>query len=263
MLTVDYDRLGLRPGMWVLDLGSGFGRHAFETARRGAHVVAVDLATDELVATRATFQAMAEAGEIAGSGTGERVSCSVARADGAHLPFASGSFDRIIASEVLEHVPDDLAVMAELHRVLRPGGRMAATVPAAVPEQICWWLNEAYHAPISVGGHVRIYGRPELRAKLAASGFVPVGDHRAHALHSPYWWLKCAVGLGNDRHPLVRAYHKLLVWDITDAPRLTRTADRWLNPVLGKSLVVYADKPATIGATEPATGQPAGAGARA
>lgn len=258
MLTVDYDRLGLRPGMRVLDLGSGFGRHAFETARRGAHVVAADLASDELVATRATFQAMAEAHELPAG-----VSCTVARADGARLPFADGSFDRIIASEVLEHVPDDLAVMAELHRVLRPGGRLAATVPAAVPEQICWWLNEAYHAPISVGGHVRIYGRPELRTKLAASGFVPVGDHRAHALHSPYWWLKCAVGLDNDRNPLVKAYHKLLVWDITDAPRVTRTTERWLNPVLGKSLVIYADKPAATGATEPAMGQPAGAGARA
>lgn len=257
MLTVDYDRLGLRPGMRVLDLGSGFGRHAFETARRGAHVVAADLASDELVATRATFQAMAEAGEIAGpmstaGEVGAATSCTVARADGARLPFADGSFDRIIASEVLEHVPDDLAVMAELHRVLRPGGRLAATVPAAVPEQICWWLNEAYHAPISVGGHVRIYGRPELRTKLAASGFVPVGDHRAHALHSPYWWLKCAVGLDNDRNPLVKAYHKLLVWDITHAPRLTRTTERWLNPVLGKSLVIYADKPATIEARTPA-----------
>lgn len=278
MLTVDYDRLGLRPGMRVLDLGSGFGRHAFETARRGAHVVAVDLAADELVATRATFQAMAEAGQITGSAStageitgsigtaGELVndvSCTVARANGARLPFVSGAFDRIIASEVLEHVPDDLAVLAELHRVLRPGGRLAATVPAAVPEQICWWLNDGYHAPISVGGHVRIYGRPELRTKLTASGFVPVGDHRAHALHSPYWWLKCAVGLDNDRNPLVKAYHKLLVWDITDAPRLTRTAERWLNPVLGKSLVVYADRAAEAGVAEPATIRPAGAGARA
>lgn len=239
MLTVDYARLGLAPGMRVLDLGSGFGRHAFETARRGASVVAADLASEELVTTRATFGAMAEAGELPAG-----VSCTVARADGRHLPFPDGAFDRIIASEVLEHVPDDLAVLAELHRVLRPGGRLAATVPAALPEQVCWWLNEGYHAPRSPGGHVRIYGRPELATKLAASGFEPVDHHRAHALHSPYWWLKCAVGLDNDRNPAVRAYHRLLVWDITRSPRITRTTERWLNPVLGKSLVVYADKPA-------------------
>jgi hypothetical protein len=44
-------------------------------------------------------------------------------------------------------------------------------------------------------------------------------------------------------HPLVRAYHRLLVWDIAKAPALTRTTERVLNPVLGKSTVVYSSKP--------------------
>lgn len=237
MLTVDYDRLGLEPGMTVLDLGAGFGRHAFETARRGARVVAVDLARSELESTFATFTVMLDSGELDG-----QTLAAVVQANGLHLPFADGSFDRIIASEVLEHVPDDLGVMTELHRVLAPGGRLAATVPAAVPEQICWWLNDAYHAPLSPGGHVRIYTETELDTKLAASGLLPIHHHRAHALHSPYWWLKCAVGLENEDNPLVKAYLKLLTWDITDAPALTRTAERLLNPVLGKSLVVYADR---------------------
>ena len=43
---------------------------------------------------------------------------------------------------------------------------------------------------------------------------------------------------------IVRAYHRLLVWDLTKRPWLTRTAERVLDPVFGKSLVVYADKPA-------------------
>jgi SAM-dependent methyltransferase len=165
-----------------------------------------------------------------------------------NLPFADRSFDRIIASEVLEHVPDDLGVMAELFRVLAPGGRMAATVPAAVPEQICWWLNDAYHAPKSVGGHVRIYGRPELLTKLSSVGFAPAESHKAHALHSPYWWLKCAVGLENESNLAVKAYLRFLTWDIVKAPKLTRSADRILNPVLGKSLVVYADRPSMAAA---------------
>lgn len=239
MLTVDYEVLGLQPGMIVLDLGAGFGRHAFETARRGASVVAADLALTEMVQTRDTFAAMHEAGQLPGPG----LTAAVVQANGLSLPFADCSFDRVIASEVLEHVPDDLAVMAELFRVLRPGGRLAATVPAALPEQVCWWLNDDYHAPKSVGGHVRIYGQPELRTKLASVGFEPGPSHRAHALHSPYWWLKCAVGLHNTENPAVKAYLKLLTWDIVKAPRLTRTADRLLNPILGKSLVVYADRP--------------------
>jgi hypothetical protein len=69
------------------------------------------------------------------------------------------------------------------------------------------------------------------------------GSHHAHALHSPYWWLKCAVGPRNDDHPLVRRYRKLLEWDIIRAPMVTRVPERLLNPVLGKSYVVYATKP--------------------
>ena len=239
MLTVDYDRLELKPGMTVLDLGAGFGRHAFETARRGGHVIATDLALDEMRDTLNTLAAM-----IVDSELPEGVTASCLQANGLAMPFADASFDRIIVSEVLEHVPDDLAVMTELFRLLKPGGRLAATVPSAVPEQICWWLNDAYHAPKAVGGHVRIYHQPELRTKLASVGFEPGESHRAHALHSPYWWLKCAVGIDNDDNPLVRSYLKLLTWDIVKAPTLTRTADRILNPVLGKSLVVYADRPA-------------------
>ena len=237
MLTVDYDLLGLEPSMMVLDLGAGFGRHAFETARRGGDVVAVDLSAKELLATSATFAVMANDNEI----TVDQ-SVSAIQGNALSLPFKSESFDRVIASEMLEHVPDDVGAMNELHRVLKPGGILAATVPAAVPEQICWWLNDQYHAPASPGGHVRIYGRPELDTKLTESGFDVVGHHRAHALHSPYWWLKCAVGLDNDSNPLVKAYLRFLTWDITRAPQLTRTLDRVLNPVLGKSLVVYAQR---------------------
>src|SRR3712207_6627601 len=93
------------------------------------------------------------------------------------------------------------------------------------------------------GGHVRIYRGEVLRSRLTAAGLVPGGQHHAHALHAPFWWLKCAVGV--DRDPAaVRAYHRLLVWDLTKRPWPTRVAERLLDPVIGKSLVVYADKPA-------------------
>ena len=64
MLTVDYDRLGVGPGDRVLDLGCGFGRHAFEAARRGASVVALDAGPEEVAQVRGTFAAMIEMGEI-------------------------------------------------------------------------------------------------------------------------------------------------------------------------------------------------------
>lgn len=238
MLTVRYASLGLRPGDRLLDLGCGFGRHAYEAARRGARVVAFDYADAELKEVRNTFDAMIGAGEVAA-----RSFLGPVRGDGTRLPFPDGCFDRVIASEVLEHIDDDRAAVAELARVLRPGGTLAVTVPAFWPEQVCWWLSDEYHAPKVPGGHVRIYRERDLRALLRAAGLQPGFAHHAHALHTPYWWLRCAVGPQDDRHPLVTAYRRLLEWDIVAAPWITRTAERLLNPVLGKSLVVYARKP--------------------
>src|SRR5580658_4360395 len=65
MLTAKYEQLGLQNGDKVLDLGCGFGRHAFEAARRGASVVALDAGTDEVNGVAAVFIAMVEAGELA------------------------------------------------------------------------------------------------------------------------------------------------------------------------------------------------------
>jgi SAM-dependent methyltransferase len=237
VLTVDYDRLGVCRGERLLDLGCGFGRHAFEAARRGAKVVAVDAAADEVGQVRATIGAMLDAGEIRADDEAGAV-----QGNALALPFADGVFDRVIASEVLEHIPDDGAAMCELARVLRPGGTMAVTVPRFGPEAVNWALSNEYHdVP---GGHVRIYRRSTLVERLKRAGLRLRTSHHAHALHSPYWWLRCAVGPKRDDHPAVRAYHRLLVWDITRAPAATRLTERALNPLLGKSLVVYLEKPA-------------------
>jgi SAM-dependent methyltransferase len=238
MLTVDYDRLGVGAGDLVLDLGCGFGRHAFEAARRGARVVALDAGADEVARVRGTFGAMVDAGELALDEAPRRA--GAVQGDALRLPFADGTFDRVIASEVLEHIPDDVAAMRELARVLRPGGVMAVTVPRCGPEVVNWLLSDAYHdVP---GGHVRIYRRSTLRGRLESTGLSAVGSHHAHGLHAPYWWLRCLVGPTNDTHRAVAAYHRLLVWDIEKAPRATRTADRVLSPLIGKSFVLYLSK---------------------
>ncbi len=247
MLTVDYDELGLRPGELLLDLGCGFGRHAFEGLRRGARVVACDLSVPELEQVRSLFEAMVLAGEAPPDGM-----ATATTGDATCLPFPDDTFDRIIASEVMEHIGDDGAALAELVRVLRPGGSIAITVPAWLPEKVCWMLSDEYHAPAAEGGHVRIYTESALRQKMSAAGLVPEGSHQAHALHTPYWWLRCAVGPNNDDFPLVKLYHRLLVWDIEQRSPITRVPERILNPVLGKSLVVYATKPvgASLGADD-------------
>ncbi len=236
MLTVDFERLGVAPGDRVLDMGCGAGRHAFALYRRGTDVIALDQDADELAAVADMFAAMRSAGEVP-----EGAEADVKQGDALQLPFADDEFDRVVAAEVLEHIPDDEAAIAELVRVLRPGGTLAVSVPRWLPEKICWALSREYHEVD--GGHVRIYTGDELVGKLTRAGLVPSGKHHAHALHAPYWWLKCAVGVDDDQHVLPRTYHRLLVWDIMKRPWLTRTAERLLDPVIGKSLVLYFDKP--------------------
>ena len=244
MLTVDYGRLDLQPGQLVLDMGCGAGRHAFQSYRNGARVVALDYSFEELEGVRDLLWAMKEEGEV-----GADAAALAVRGDALRLPFADDTFDRIIASEVMEHLREDSRALAELTRVLKPGGIMAVTVPAWLPEKICWALLAEYHAPLAEGGHVRIYTEEQLRQRMVAAGLEPRGSHRAHALHAPYWWLRCAVGPTNESHPLVKAYHQMLVWDINEAPFVTRFSERLLNPVIGKSVVLYAAKPGPVAPT--------------
>jgi SAM-dependent methyltransferase len=232
VLTVDFARLGLTPGDRVLDLGCGAGRHAYEAMRLGGQVVAYDV---DAAAVKDTATVMAEC-----AGTGAAVN-----GDALSLPFADGSFDRVVAAEVLEHIPADTVVIAELARVLRPGGVLAVTVPRWGPELANWALSDEYHTV--PGGHMRIYRASTLAARLDAAGLVVEGRGYAHGLHAPYWWLRCLVGVGNDSHPVVRAYHQVLCWDIERRPvvsGLTRALDAALTPVIGKSLVLYARQPA-------------------
>jgi ubiquinone/menaquinone biosynthesis C-methylase UbiE len=247
LLTVDYSRLRIAPGHRVLDVGCGAGRHTFEAYRRGADVVAFDMDEAELRLVAGMCAAMRAEGQVPTAAATAAVS-----GDATTMPFADGSFDRVIAAEVFEHILDDQQAINEIARVLKPGGIAAVTVPAWLPERICWGLSREYHEV--PGGHVRIYTRVELEAKLRRAGFAIAGHHHAHGLHAPYWWLKCLVGVGNDDHPLPKAYHRMLVWDIMRQPATTRLAERALNPLIGKSVIVYAIRQPDEAVVAPAPG---------
>jgi 2-polyprenyl-3-methyl-5-hydroxy-6-metoxy-1,4-benzoquinol methylase len=240
MLTVDFDRLGVGVGTSVIDVGCGAGRHSFEAFRRGADVVAFDQDGEELNDVDAILQAMQQQGEAPASAKAEAV-----KGDALDLPYGDGSFDCVIASEILEHVPQDDRAIDELVRIVKPGGWLAVTVPRWLPEKICWLLSDEYHA--NEGGHIRIYRADELQAKIADRGMRFEHRHHAHALHSPFWWVKCYVGVDKPDHWLVKSYHKLLVWDMMSKPWLTRDAEWALNPLIGKSVALYFQKPADFG----------------
>jgi SAM-dependent methyltransferase len=237
--TVDFARLQLNPGDRVLDLGCGEGRHAITAyLHQAVNVVGLDLSHDDLQTARDRFAQFNDPDDRSRH-------VNFLRASGLHLPFADASFDKVICAEVLEHIPDYESVLAEIHRVLKPGGMFAVSVPRFGPEWLCWQLSDAYHEV--EGGHVRIFKAKQLQQAIEATGTPAHAQpgltfrerHWAHGLHSPYWWLRCLFWRrGEDIWP-VRAYHRFLVWDLMRKPALTRGLEQLLNPLIGKSVVMY------------------------
>jgi ubiquinone/menaquinone biosynthesis C-methylase UbiE len=241
VLTLRFEHLGLRPGAKVLDVGCGGGRHIRQTRLLpGIDAIALDLGDKE---TRDTAKMLREldtipvqwGGTVPGAGHWLSTRGSVYQ-----LPFGDGTFDCVIISEVLEHLHEDARALAEITRVLKPGGVLAASVPREGPEAVCWALSKKYRN--TPGGHVRIYRRTRLRALLKSAGYEIYASHFAHGLHSPYWWLKCALGVDRDDISIVQLYHRLLVWDMMRRPWLTRALETALAPLIGKSVVFYGIK---------------------
>ena len=232
MITVDFHKMKLPAAGKVLDAGCGTGRHLREMVRRpDLKIVGVDANGGELHKARASLRE---------TGGAEPANCLIVQANINELPFAAESFDCVICSEVLEHVPQHGAALKELIRVLKPQGAIVISVPRYYPEKICWLISPDYRN--SEGGHVRIYRKKELRAMLSQHGMKCWKINYKHALHAPYWWLKCIMGLKNEDNRPVRYYKKFLEWDIMHKPFLTRLLEEILNPFLGKSIVFYLKK---------------------
>jgi SAM-dependent methyltransferase len=241
MLTVDFSKLDLPAGAWVLDAGCGSGRHLSEAFRfKDVHVVGIDRSKTDAGKAKRLLDCMIHEAE---DGGGIKL---VSVSDITKLPFKDGSFDVVICSEVLEHIPDHRKAISEIIRVCKPGKSLVVSVPRYLPERICWALSHDYHN--EEGGHIRIFRKKELIDLLENAGTRCIGMAWKHSLHSPYWWLKCMVGHKNDDHPCVKLYHRFLVWDIMKKPLITKALDKTLNPLISKSIVLYLKKGDPYGA---------------
>jgi SAM-dependent methyltransferase len=235
VVTVDLNRLRIEPGHKILDIGCGSGRHlAAAYGYPQVTVVGGDRSFKDLNAASDRLNMHDRLGEH-GSGT-----WYLAGLDATALPFKDNWFELVICSEVLEHVANHLAAVHEIARVLKPGCNLVVSVPRYWPEHICWALSKAYCT--AEGGHLRIFRIRQLIADLQSAGFDLWKRHYAHSLHAPFWWLKCLVGLNRTDSGPVNLYHRFLTWDIMQRPHLIRFLDQLLNPVLGKSTVLYLRK---------------------
>lgn len=161
-----FDFLEPCDGQRLLDCGCGPGVHlSLMRAIRQVRMVGVDGDRDRL---RSASTRQPEA--------------HVLQAQLPHLPFAPESFDGILLAEVLEHVTDAHALLQALHRVLRPGGVLAISVPHA---QYPWLWDPINAAWTALGGrpfrsgplvgiwtnHVRLYTPQQLAGCVTEAGF--------------------------------------------------------------------------------------------
>lgn len=232
MLTIDYSLLGVKPGERILDAGCGSGRHSYEAYKRDCIVYALDMGEENVGNTGCLLRDM--------DGHGGPGGWIALRADATNLPFDDGSFDKVVCSEVLEHVPDDQRAMSELVRVLKDDGQLAVSVPTRFSETIYWKLSKDYSQ--QPGGHIRIYKKGDVVKLLERHGLRVWATRRKHALHTPYWLLRCLFGINRDNASIPSLYHRFLVWDLKTKTRPVRLLDSSLNRFMAKSLVFYASK---------------------
>ncbi|NKB68360.1 MAG: methyltransferase domain-containing protein [Candidatus Latescibacteria bacterium] len=149
--------LQVRPDQRLLDIGCGSGWFSALCQEQGARVWALDMAPAGVARARARFPAVPyfQAGDVY------------------HLPFADASFDAVVLSEVVEHLEHIEQALAQVRRVLKPGGRVLVSVPyrETILEHLCIHCNQLTpsHA------HLHSFDESALREHLQEQGLAPAG----------------------------------------------------------------------------------------
>ena len=234
MLTIDFNVLPIGSGEQVLDIGCGPGRHSWYICTLDhCSVCAMDYDLEPLQTAKGMLAAMDDENQTKGK-------WNVLQGNAMGLPFKEGTFDKIVCSEVLEHVLDDEQGVRELVRVLRDDGKLAVSVPCHFMESIYWKISEDYHT--NPGGHIRIYREHELIEMLRRNGLTVYAVRYKHAFHSVYWLLRCIFGVRKEKALIPSLYHKFLAWEITNKNWFFTRLEGLLDHLFPKSVVIYTHK---------------------
>ena len=233
MITVEPALLGIKDGDIILDAGCGNGRHSWEVYNNHSSVIALDVDTVSIKKNWYVLQSLRQERSI-------KSSYHLLIADVTRLPFKAGRFDRIICSEVLEHIPEDKSAVEELIRVMSKDGTLGISVPHYLAESICWKLSRDYYG--FPGGHIRRYRTRDLLALADSSDLSIYAVRYKHALHSFYWIMRCVFGIKKEHALIPRLYNKLLTWDLRSKHRAFGWLEGLLNHVCPKSVAIYATR---------------------
>lgn len=210
------EEMRLRPDARVLDIGTSTGTNLRLLQELGiSGVMGLDASRD---AIRWCHE----------KGLGE-----VHHGDVCAMPFEDGVFDLVLATDIIEHVEDDGLALAEIRRVLKPGGAAILTVPA-FPS--LWGLQD------EVAQHKRRYRRGELATKMRQAGYrCEQGFYFNFLLFVPIWMARklirlSRVRLHSENQLNTRWLNALLEWVFSIDVRLAR---RW-HPPFGVSYLALA-----------------------
>tara|TARA_Y100000994_G_scaffold247244_1_gene252201 strand:- start:417 stop:1121 length:705 start_codon:yes stop_codon:yes gene_type:complete len=233
MLTFNFKRFELNNNGLMLDVGCGEGRHIFGVMQDYPNMKCVGLDMDEesLIKAEEGYEYFK---------TISNTETDFLKGSAYELPFEDNTFDLIVCSEVLEHLHEYNDAIKEIYRVLKPGGKFYASVPASWPEKICWRLSKDYQN--QPGGHLRIFNQGNLVSEIENLGFKFLFSEKFHSIHSPYWWLRCFFWQSQDTNFLVKIYKKILEYHILKKPFFLDLIDKIFNPIMGKSFAMYFEK---------------------
>jgi 2-polyprenyl-3-methyl-5-hydroxy-6-metoxy-1,4-benzoquinol methylase len=190
----------LRPGARVLDLGCGRGVLLGALADRGFDVHGVELS------------------EAAARGADPRAQIRIAPTLAA-AGYPAAFFDRAVVWHVLEHLRDPAATVAELRRVLRPGGELVLSVPNFGSAQARWAGAAWFH--LDPPRHLWHFSLDSLRRLVTRAGFVVASEHHFSLRQNPFGWVQSALNQGGGL-PRNALYSLLYAHGSDDAARLSR-----------------------------------------
>jgi SAM-dependent methyltransferase len=247
-VRVVLDYLDVQAGDRVLDCGAGLGWITHVIARlHDCRLAATDYDVPRLLTARRE----------------NPPEVSIAASDIYHLPYRDGYFDKVVLSEVLEHVPDDAAALSEVARVVKPGGLVAITVPNRdypfLWDPVNWTRERLRLAPIREGffgglwtNHLRLYARDGLVDLVRRTGLV-AEEVRQHVHYCFPFAHNLVYGVGMrlvqsgalpdaDRFRYDRRSGRFSPLEVGRAT--FRAIDRWNDPVSdeGESAVILSVK---------------------
>lgn len=231
--TIDLKYFSVTKGMNILDYGCGSGRKSIDFASKSADIYAVDTDKKSLSILEKNIL------------TKNIKNIATAKIDkNSSLQFKNSFFDRVILSEVLEHVDSPSTIIEEIYRVMKKGGILCVSVPTSTTERVYNFLNPNYY---SKAGHRRVFTKNEIILLLESRGFSVNKIYKENFKFSIYWIIASLLkihpsdsGETENSTRLDKYYYKL--WGVLYLLHVTDLVEGIGNSLFPKSIYLYAEK---------------------